>query len=308
MYVFFFLLFLLLLIFFCINFYRRKKIIKKICSMCTEEKCCLLETLLEPFGYTYSLSQDIFSSRLDSWQRNFGYCALYDNAARRFGMIFDSLPVYFDYHNKTWLMEFWKGQYGINTGAEAGVYYADHILDESEYATSLFQSVTNPDMPVFSFRFFRNGTQVAELSKRHWWLTSFLLGCFTNPADLCMSIGVTFRNRTMRNAFIEGLIRAGYSQNDIQLSGNTVLFSFTRTTQETNRLTRLSIRFVQWKNRFWCNVYLHITKPFCLSLDRILYLYYFLPFCFRKILHIRHHPKRKDSLLYELLFKNNKSL
>ena len=42
--------------------------------------------------------------------------------APRFQMVFDALPVYFDYQKKTWLIEFWKGQYGINTGAEIGIY------------------------------------------------------------------------------------------------------------------------------------------------------------------------------------------
>lgn len=128
MYLFFGIAFLLLLFFFCINFFRRKRIIKKLCSMCMQEKCDLLNELVEPFGYSYISSQDLFTSRQDAFQRAFGYCALYDRAAFRFHMIFDCLPVYFDYRGKTWLIEFWKGQYGINTGCEIGVYYADRIL------------------------------------------------------------------------------------------------------------------------------------------------------------------------------------
>lgn len=263
--------------------------------MCTDDKCRLLNELIEPFGYTYLPSQDLFSSQLDSWQRSFGYGSLYDNAAYRFGMIFDSLPVYFDYNHKTWLIEFWKGQYGINTGAEAGIYYADRILDKKDYDTTIFQSVSNPDMPVFSFQLFRNETLIAELSAQHWWLTAFSLGLFSEPEDLSLKIGVTLRNRNMRNAFVEGLIRAGYHQNEIRISCNTVIFCFTKSLSAANRLTRLRIRLAQWKNHFWCHVYLQITKPFCRSLDRILYLYYFLPFCFRRILHIRKDKNKKKA-------------
>ena len=132
MYLFLGIVFLLLLLFFCINLWRRKRIIKKICSMCMLEKCDLLNELIGPFGYSYVSSQDLFTSRIDAWQRGFGYCALYDKAALRFNMIFDCLPVYFDYQGKTWLIEFWKGQYGINTGCEIGVYYADRILQDEE--------------------------------------------------------------------------------------------------------------------------------------------------------------------------------
>ena len=34
------------------------------------------------------------------------------------GMVFETLPVYFDYAGKTWLIQIWKGQYGICTGCE----------------------------------------------------------------------------------------------------------------------------------------------------------------------------------------------
>lgn len=261
--------------------------------MCTEEKCLLLNELIKPFGYSYLPSQDLFNSQLDAWQRSFGYGSLYDQTSFRFGMIFDSLPIYFNYNNKTWLIEFWKGQYGINTGAEAGIYYADHILNEKDYDNTIFQSVSNPDMPIFSFQLYRKNTLLAELSGHHWWLTAFSLGLFSEPKDLSMKIGVTLRNRHMRNAFIEGLQKAGYQAQDIHLSCNTVIFTFTETILERSRFTRFRIRLAQWKNRFWCNVYLWATKPFVQSLDRTLYLYYFLPYSFRRILRIRKYKKKK---------------
>lgn len=293
MYPFLFILFLSLLLFFCINYWRRKRLLKKVCSMCSEDKYLLLNELIEPFGYFYLPTEDIFSSHIDAWQRTFGYGVFFDKTAYRFGMVFDCLPVYFNYNNKTWLIEFWKGQYGINTGAEAGIYYSDHVLDEKDYDNTIFQSVSNPDMPIFSFQLFRNGTLISEISEQHWWLTAFSLGLFSDPTELSMNIGVTLRNRNMRNAFIDGLLKAGYQQNNIQVSCNTVLFSFTESVQERSLFTRWRIRLAQWKNRFWCNVYLQVTKPFCLSVDRVLYLYYFLPFSFRRILRIRKYKKHK---------------
>ena len=264
--------------------------------MCNMEKCQLLNELIAPFGYTYLPSQDLFSSHLEAWQRNFGYGSIYDRTAFRFRMIFDSLPIYFNYQNKTWLIEFWKGQYGINTGAEAGIYYADSILEEKDYDNTLFQSVSNPDMPIFSFQLFRNNQILAELSEQHWWLTAFSLGLFSEPKDLSMKIGVTLRNRDMRNAFLKGLYKVGYQPQDIQLSYNTVIFPFTEILSEKSRFTRFRIRLAQCKNRFWCNTYLWITKPFILSLDRTLYLYYFLPYSFRRILRIRKYKAKNTKI------------
>lgn len=293
MYLYFGIFFLVLLFFFCLNHWRRKKIIRKVCAMCTEEKCDLLNGLLEPFGYSYLFSQDLFTSRIDAWQREFGYCTLYDKAASRFNMIFDCLPIYFDYNGKTWLIELWKGQYGINTGAEIGMYYADNILDEKEYATTLFHSVEDHEMPGFSFHLFRKGSRIADLSAKHWWLTAFSLGRFSEPADLYMRAGVTLKDPGMLHAFTKGLIKAGYSTDDITVMCNTVTFSFTKSFDTPSAFQRFRNRITQQINRFWCKVYLFVTRPFYLSLDRILYLYYYLPFIFRKMLRIRKYKKIK---------------
>ncbi len=65
-------------------FWRRKCIIRKICCMSVKEKLCRLNELVNPFGFEYLLSQDIFTSRKDAWQRDFGYCHLYDKSADLF--------------------------------------------------------------------------------------------------------------------------------------------------------------------------------------------------------------------------------
>lgn len=106
---------------------RKRYAVKKVCTMSPAEKCEALNLLIQPFGYCYDSTQDIISSRNDAWQREFGYTTLFDKAAPWFNMVFDCLPVYFDYQDKTWLIEFWKGQYGINIGAEIGIYYADVV-------------------------------------------------------------------------------------------------------------------------------------------------------------------------------------
>ena len=293
MYLFFGIFFLILLFFFCVNHFRRKKIIKKICSMCMDEKCRILSDLIEPFGYAYVLSQDIFTSRIDAWQRQFGYCHLYDQAAPHFNMIFDCLPVYFNYEGRTWMIELWKGQYGINTGCEIGVYYADRILKEEELKHELFQCADNENMLKLYFNLYRNGQNIAHLCKIHWWLTAFSIGCFSKPSDLTMRVSITFHNEDMAEAFIRGLIKAGYRQEDIRLCCGTVSFTFGEADAFYHIWKRLLRNIAQCVNRFWCRVYLFITRPFCLSIDRILYLYYYLPFAFRKMLRIRKYKKIK---------------
>lgn len=261
--------------------------------MCPDEKCSLLNDLIRPFGYLYVPTQDIFSSRVDAWQRDFGYCSLFDKAASHLNMIFDCLPVYFNYMGRTWLIEFWKGQYGINTGCEIGVYYADRILGEDELDRTLFQCVDDRDMLKLSLKLYKGNDDLAHLYGRHWWLTAFKMGCFSDPSELSIYSRISLHSPEMARAFADGLIKAGYDCRNIYLCRNTVAFTFSGSAGTEGFFRRLRIRLVQCINRIWCRIYLFITRPFCLSIDRILYLYYYLPFAFRKMLRLKRYRRKK---------------
>ena len=61
--------------------FRRKRIICRILGLSVPEKVYRLNCLLAPFGFEYQISQDIFVTRLDAWQRDYGYRSLYDRAS-----------------------------------------------------------------------------------------------------------------------------------------------------------------------------------------------------------------------------------
>ena len=62
---------------------------------------------LKPYGYIYDPHRDIFYTHINAWQRDMGYTRLYDEAAAPTSMIIDCEPIYFEYNNKRWLIEFW---------------------------------------------------------------------------------------------------------------------------------------------------------------------------------------------------------
>ncbi len=299
MYLFFSFLIPILIFLLIIGHYRKRKNIRKVQSMCTEDKRVLLNELIEPFGYHYICAQDLFTTHIDAWQRDFGYRTLYDKGAVHLNMVFDSLPVYFNYQNRTWLLEIWKGQYGINTGCEMGLYYTDHILTPHERKDTLFQSVTDADMVQMSFILFKETEPIAHLNRLHWWLTAFRVGCFSQPNELSMNASITFPNTEMARAFAEGLATAGVLPQDISRHCCTVSFAFACDTERPSFLRRIRIRLAQLSNRFWCKIYLFVTRPFNLSLDRILYLYYYIPFAFRRMLRIRRYKHAKTRPQYK---------
>lgn len=284
---------LLALIGILLGHFRRKKIICKIECMDKCDKCSLVEGLAKPFGYAYHCCCGYFSSTLDAWQKAAGYTWAYDYMAPRFQMVFDSLPVYFNYRGKTWLIEFWKGQYGINTGAEIGIYHADRLLSESEYRTTLFRTAGDEEMLPCSLELYEENGDFVKISERHWWLTAFIPGVFSRPSDLCLKASICFPNGEMLEAFRRGLCRAGYPEELITVQNLRLSFAFHRPLpKHYGLLTRFHRRLSQCLNRIYCRLFVWITRPFVCTEDRILFLYYYIPFCFRKLMRLRRYHRR----------------
>lgn len=262
--------------------------------MSQNEKCELLSTLITPLGYCYNSRWDLISSRIDAWQRTVGYTALFDQAAVSLNMVFHYLPVYFNYQNRTWLIELWKGQYGINAGGEIGVYYADKILSEDALPTAHFQAVDDPDMLPMSFELFCGQNRLAEVSKRTWWLTAFCMGRFSRPEQLCMKAIIQFPDRDMMRSFLNALYETGIEKSAVSVCGHELQLCFSgQDRHHYGWFQRLQRKLAQLSNRFFCKVFLKITAPFCLTIDRILYLYYLLPAILRKVISPRKYRKCK---------------
>ena len=273
--------------------FRRKKLICKIRCMDKDRKCSLLEELAEPFGYVYHCYCGFFSSTVDAWQKAAGYSWFYDYMAPRFQMVFDALPVYFDYRGRTWLIEFWKGQYGINTGAEIGIYHADRLLTRAEYQTAHFQASDGNEMLPCSLELHEENGDYVQLSERHWWLTAFVPGVFSHPSRLCLKVAVSFADRQMLQAFYRGLCEAGYPAEMITVQNLCLSFTFHRPLPEHyGLLTRFHRWFSQCLNRINCRLFVWVTRPFECTEDRVLFLYYYLPFCFRRLMRLRRYHRR----------------
>ncbi len=286
---------ILIAILFAIVFHWRKKtIICKLCNMPKKIKCRLLNKLVEPLGYWYDPRQDIFSSTPDAWQKIYGYGEIYNHAAPFFNMIFDCQPVYFNYDGKTWLIEFWKGQYGINTGSEVGIYRADGIVPPAARDMTLFHAVKEEEYLEFFTRLRKNCCPIASLQEEHWWLTIFSMGCFSRPKELSLDISIRFPDLDMRDAFLDAMIKTGYDLEDFYICCTTVSFTFRFSHRHMCFPKRIFCCLVQLKNRLFCRLYRFVTRPFQNSCDKLLYLYFYLPFVFRRMLRLRRFSTRKN--------------
>jgi hypothetical protein len=222
-----------------------------------------LEQLLGDIGYSFDRRQNIFYARMDAWQRKYGYCQLYDEATAPLSMIIDCEPIRFEYANKKWLIELWKGQYGLTTGCEVGVYTTDgpDLNIPNVFSGTFYQCASDEDCLPMSVALRKNNRYLFQRRAKHWWLTGFILGEFSEPSELIMDVDITLKDNEMRKAFISGLYQVGYSKREIRVVNNTVRLSYSRphSAQPHSRTEWIST-ISQRKNKLLCQQYQIIAK------------------------------------------------
>lgn len=262
--------------------YARRKTAERSTAQKTEE----LNRDLEPFGFLYDETQDIIYSAMNPWQREVGYCKLYDDAALAMNMAIQCEPIYFNYDGRRWMIEFWKGQYGMTTGGEVGIYVTDKedISIPGVFEGPFFECAKEEERIPMQFFLYRKNRFLMGREGLHWWLTGFDVGKFANPWQLSMEIRLTFPGRGMLSAFLKGLRDAGYQNTSYVVYRNTVriLFDEPKTKQPYHKV-RFWFSAVQWMNRFYCMLFRMITKDYVKTLDKIDYLKFMFPALYRAV-------------------------
>ncbi len=174
-------------------------------------------------GFNYNSKTDEFLSDENAWQKKFGYCHLYDVAAPFFRIIIDTEPIKFYYNNKNWLITFWKGQYGIVTGAEVGIYNTN---EKKVNRKTMYLAPTSEELIDISFILNKKNEVISKVQSKRWWTASFKLGMFSWPKDLTMDISLTFPNGEMLEAFLNALRKKRYKEKDYRIKENTVSFTY----------------------------------------------------------------------------------
>lgn len=221
--------------------------------------------LLSDAGYSFDSSQNIFYSKMNAWQRKYGYCRLYDEAAPALGMIIDSEPVRFEYGGKRWLIELWKGQYHLSTGGEIGVYYTEEPdLDiPGLFYGTFYQCADNGNRLDLVFTLLKNGRELFHRDGKHWWLTGFKPGEFSEPWELTMRIRIILKDEVMCRSFARALVKTGYGDKEIRVNGAAVEFTFDQP-HSSQPLTRTEETdwIIQRNNEKICSLYQEITGAY----------------------------------------------
>lgn len=266
---------------------RRKWACRKVAALCAAEKILMLDEALAPFGFVYEKKCDLITSGMYCWQREMGYCYQYDAYAPAMNMVFECEPIYFNYDGKKWLLEMWKGQYGCTTGAEIGL-YVNETADLGERPEKLFyQCAGDEERLQMQFTLYRNNRVIMERKALHWWLTGFLVGEYCRPEELLMEVCICFPNMAMRNAFYQGLLRAGYHASQICMEQCRVCIVFDRPcSPQPHKFCKGYIWCKCRRNRSYCKLYCRVTKCFRTTLDKICFLGFCFPRLYRLVIRI----------------------
>ncbi len=158
--------------------------------------------ILNACGFEYDEKQGIYYSSVNPWQKGFGFNVIYDMAAPIAGMYYSTERIYFQYDNKDWMIQIWKGQYGMTAGAEIGIYNkTDKVMQ--------YDCVSEEEFLEMSFVLYNQGEEMFHRGpEKHWWLTGFKIMNIGVPILLDMDMTIKFPTKSMADAFEAGLKKA----------------------------------------------------------------------------------------------------
>ncbi|MBR5562031.1 MAG: DUF4474 domain-containing protein [Clostridia bacterium] len=156
----------------------------------------------------------------DCWQKNFGFNEVYDNFAPLTVMYYDTVRTTFIYDNKEWMIQMWKGQYGLPfIGGEVGVYTRPIGSDGTHYVCADKEDWLNMEM-AFMWDEYSDGNYRAVFNRdyeKYWWCTGFVVG-FPNGSlrktlkEFRIVHHITFKDAEMANAFCEAFEKNGFTR------------------------------------------------------------------------------------------------
>ena len=173
-------------------------------------------------SYQYSYVDDYYyTNDKEAWQKHFGFGKIYDIASPFLLLEYDYIRIFFTYENKDWMIQFWKGQYGmIFYGGEVGVYNRAHseegVNDWTFYGCAKEEDWLAMDMTLYHQNL--DGEFVREFTReydKYWWCTGFKNGHLRveEPADELRLAGrITFKSEEMAQIVYDGLRECGFKE------------------------------------------------------------------------------------------------
>lgn len=175
-------------------------------------------------GYLYDPVYKCFYTADDPWQRNFGYNEMYDDSASLVAIIIETCRLKFNYDDRNWMIQLWKGNYGfILYGAEIGIYTKPMDRTVEHYDCANDDDMLQMEMTLYEkvdVLGVKTWTKVfSRPYQKQWWHTGFVLGNMMADArydtDLRLYARITMRDYAMLAECEKAFIDQGFKKASI---------------------------------------------------------------------------------------------
>jgi hypothetical protein len=169
--------------------------------------------------YVYDFDQDFITNQKDAFQHMFGYNEVYDTFAWVANVYADTIHGVFQYDGREWLLQVWKGAYGmfLAVGGEIGL-YSKPIDREIDH----YDSVDQPDWIKMEMSvYYQDELQFTKPFDEYWWCTGFKVKYFPNHLTwphnaVTMLAKLEFDNEEMAQLYTEAMEAKGFkNQSDV---------------------------------------------------------------------------------------------
>lgn len=154
-------------------------------------------------GHNLNIQEMLVYATTNCWMRYFGFCLFYDLVSYTTPFFnYRTRRFKFDYQDKEWMIQIWKGRYLIADGAEVGVYNRS----KSKIGT-YYDCVSDADRLKISFSVYQGDKLlVSRAEQLHWWANGFKIMKKTcGPNDLTLKCTIEMKDEEMLQAFSQAL-------------------------------------------------------------------------------------------------------
>ncbi|MBQ4244543.1 MAG: DUF4474 domain-containing protein [Clostridia bacterium] len=150
-------------------------------------------------GFNFNIQKLLVYAPMNCWMRDFGFTMLYDINCYIMPMWnYITRRFKFNYDDRQWQIQIWKGNYLITNGGEVGIY------NRSKYAIGTFYNCVNDEeRMVMSLKVSHGDEVLVDIEPTlHWWVNGFQMHKrMFLPQSLTLESTISFPNETMRDAF-----------------------------------------------------------------------------------------------------------
>ncbi|MDR1465927.1 MAG: DUF4474 domain-containing protein [Oscillospiraceae bacterium] len=168
------------------------------------------------FKYTRN-DGGFYYTEKDPWQRIFGFNSVFDMFSFLANAFYDTMRVKFEYGGKEWMVQFWKGSYGVCmfVGGEIGIY--SKSLDKR---VDHYDAAKDSECFPMSMTVYQKGERLfTRPLENYWWVNGFKPGYLKNflrtpRTDCSLESTLVLPNAAMADAFCAQLDAKGFLKQD----------------------------------------------------------------------------------------------